>query len=42
VDWEAPDARTANLETTMAAGAYGPVLELLAEPFRAAVIRLLL
>ena len=34
-DWESPEARTTHLEKAMAAGAYGPVLERLAGPFRA-------
>ncbi len=38
-DWESPEARTAHLAKAMAAGAYGPVLELVAGPFRATVIR---
>ncbi len=38
-DWESPEARTTHLEKSIAAGAYGPVLELLAGPFRATVIR---
>ena len=38
-DWESPEARTAHLEKAMAAGAYGPVLELLGGPFRATVLR---
>lgn len=38
-DWESPEARTRHMATAMAAGAYGPVLELLASPFRATVIR---
>jgi quinol monooxygenase YgiN len=38
-DWASPEARTAHLAEAMAAGAYGPVLELLAGPFRATVIR---
>jgi quinol monooxygenase YgiN len=38
-DWESPEARTAHLAKAMAAGSYGPVLELLAGPFRASVIR---
>jgi quinol monooxygenase YgiN len=41
-DWESPEARTAHLDEAMAAGTYGPVLELLAGPFRATVIRPLL
>ena len=38
-DWESPDSRSAHLAKAMAAGAYDPVLELLAGPFRAVVIR---
>ena len=38
-DWESPEARTAHLAEATAAGAYAPVLELLAGPFRATVIR---
>jgi quinol monooxygenase YgiN len=38
-DWESQEARTAHLEQAMAAGAYGPVIELLAGPFRATVVR---
>ena len=38
-DWESPEARTMHLEKAMAANAYGPVLELLAGPFRATVVR---
>jgi quinol monooxygenase YgiN len=38
-DWESAEARTAHLQESMAAGAYDPVLELLAAPFRAIVIR---
>ena len=38
-DWESPEARTTHLATAMAAGANGPVLEVLAGPFRATVIR---
>lgn len=38
-EWASPEARTAHLAKAMAAGAYGPVLELLAGPFRATVIR---
>ena len=40
-DWESPEARTAHLEKAMAAGTYADVLELLAGPFRATVIRAL-
>ena len=38
-DWESPEARMAHLEESMATGAYAPVLEILAAPFRATVIR---
>ena len=38
-DWESPEARTKHLEKSLAAGTYGPVLELLSAPFRAVVIR---
>jgi quinol monooxygenase YgiN len=38
-DWESSAARTTHLAEAMAAGVYGPVLELLAGPFRATVIR---
>jgi quinol monooxygenase YgiN len=38
-DWESADARKTHLAKAMAAGSYGPVLELLAAPFRATVIR---
>lgn len=38
-DWESPEARTTHLAKAMAAGAYGPVMGLLAGPFRATVIR---
>lgn len=38
-DWDSPEARTSHLEKSMAAGDYAPVLELLAGPFRASVIR---
>ena len=38
-DWESPEERATHLAKAMAAGTYGPVLELLAGPFRATVIR---
>lgn len=38
-EWESPESRTAHLEKAMAAGAYAPVLELLAGPVRATVVR---
>jgi quinol monooxygenase YgiN len=38
-EWESPEARTSHLSKAMGAGAYGPVLALLAGPVRATVIR---
>jgi quinol monooxygenase YgiN len=38
-DWESPEARTTHLAKATTAGSYGPVVELLAGPFRATVIR---
>jgi quinol monooxygenase YgiN len=38
-DWESAEARTAHLEESMATGAYGPVLEVLAAPVRTTVIQ---
>lgn len=38
-DWESPEARTMHLATATAAETYAPVLELLAGPVRATVIR---
>ena len=38
-DWESAEARTTHLEEAMAAGSYNPMLELLAGPFRATVVR---
>lgn len=38
-DWESLEARTKHLEKSMTTGAYDPVLELLAGPFRATVVR---
>ncbi len=40
-DWESAEARTAHMMEAAATGAYAPVLELLAAPSRATVIRLL-
>ena len=37
-DWESAEARTAHMRQAAATGAYAPVLELLAAPFRATVI----
>ena len=38
-EWESAEARVAHLEESAATGAYAPVLEMLAAPFRATVIR---
>ena len=38
-DWESAEARAAHMEESAATGAYAPVFELLAAPFRAMVIR---
>lgn len=38
-EWESAEARAAHMEEAAAAGAYEPLLELLAAPFRATVIR---
>jgi quinol monooxygenase YgiN len=38
-DWESAEARTAHMEESAATGAYAPLIELLAAPFRATVIR---
>ena len=38
-EWETAEARLAHMEETAATGAYAPLLELLAAPFRATVIR---
>lgn len=38
-DWESAEARTAHMQQAAATGVYTPVLELLAAPFRATVIR---
>jgi quinol monooxygenase YgiN len=38
-DWEAAEAREAHLRAAAASGAYAPLLELLAAPFRVTVIR---
>ena len=38
-DWESPEARTAHMEEAAASGAYAPLIEMLAAPFRATVIR---
>jgi quinol monooxygenase YgiN len=38
-DWESAEARVAHMEESAATGAYEPLVELLAVPFRATVIR---
>ena len=38
-DWESAEARQAHLEEAAASGAYAPLIELLAAPLRATVIR---
>ena len=38
-EWEPAEARVAHMEESAATGAYAPLLELLAAPFRATVIR---
>ena len=38
-DWESAEARLVHMEEAAATGAYAPLLEMLAAPFRATVIR---
>jgi quinol monooxygenase YgiN len=38
-DWESAEVRAAHMEQAMASGAYAPLSDLLAAPFRATVIR---
>jgi quinol monooxygenase YgiN len=38
-DWESSDARAAHMKESAATGVYEPLLEILAAPFRATVIR---
>jgi quinol monooxygenase YgiN len=38
-EWESVEARLAHMEESAASGAYAPLLELLAAPFRATVVR---
>ena len=38
-DWESAEARDAHMQEAAATGAYAPLLELLASPFRATVIK---
>jgi len=37
-DWESAEARAAHMEESAATGAYAPLIEMLAAPFRATVI----
>ena len=38
-DWESPEARAVHMEDAAASGAYAPLIEMLAAPFKATVIR---
>jgi quinol monooxygenase YgiN len=38
-DWESAESRAAHMQEAAAAGVYAPLLQLLAAPFRATVIR---
>ena len=38
-EWESAEARVAHMKESAATGAYEPILEMLAAPFRATVIR---
>ena len=38
-EWESAEARTAHMQESAATGAYAPVFDLLAAPFRATVLR---
>jgi quinol monooxygenase YgiN len=38
-DWESAEARAAHMQESAATGAYAPLLEMLAAPFKATVIR---
>ena len=38
-DWESAEAREAHMQESAARGAYAPLIEMLAAPFRATVIR---
>lgn len=38
-EWESAEARAAHMEEAAATGAYAPLLEMLAAPFRATVVR---
>ena len=38
-EWESAEARAAHMAESAASGAYAPLIEMLAEPFRATVVR---
>jgi quinol monooxygenase YgiN len=38
-DWESAEARAAHMQESAATGAYAPLLEMLAAPFRVTIIR---
>ena len=38
-EWESAEARASHMQENAATGAYAPLLEMLAEPYRATVIR---
>jgi len=38
-DWESVEARAAHMQQSAATGAYAPLMEMLARPFRATVVR---
>ncbi|MDP9222762.1 MAG: hypothetical protein M3P18_02710 [Actinomycetota bacterium] len=38
-DWESAEAREAHMQESAARGTYAPLIEMLAAPFRATVIR---
>ena len=38
-EWESAEARAAHMEESAATGAYAPLIELLAAPFRATVVK---
>ena len=38
-DWESAEARVAHMQESAATGAYAPLFEMLAAPFRATIIR---
>jgi hypothetical protein len=41
-DWESAEARVVHMQESAASGAYAPLLDLLAAPFRATVMRQLI